>query len=58
MSIIAKITKSNFTENEAYLGGAIFIGDQKVIIEESLFEENVATTKGGAIASLTQSNVL
>jgi len=53
----AKITKCNFTQNQAYLGGAVFVGDQKVIIRETLFEENIALSKGGAIASLTLSNI-
>ena len=56
MSIITRITKSNFAQNEANLGGAIYVGDQKLIIEECFFEENVAISKGGAIASLAQSN--
>jgi len=55
---IPKIIKSNFTQNKANLGGAIFVGDQKLIIEESIFEENIAYNKGGVIASLTQSNVV
>jgi len=54
----AKITKCNFIQNQAYLGGAVFIGDQKVIIEDSIFEKNIATSKGGAIASLTQCNII
>ena len=58
MIATAKITNCNFTQNQAYLGGAIFIGDQKVIIEDSLFEENIARSKGGAIGSLTQCKVL
>ena len=58
MITTAKVTKCNFTQNQADLGGSIFIGDQKVIIEDSLFKENIATSKGGAIASLTQCKVL
>jgi len=40
------------------LGGAIFIGDQSMKIKESIFEENIARIKGGAVSSLAQSKIL
>lgn len=46
------VSNSNFTSNHAYNGGAIYVGSQsgKINITDSNFNENYATTNGGAIS--------
>ena len=43
------ITGSNFTNNKAQYGGAIYICEGNIAISDSLFENNSADVEGGAI---------
>ncbi|WP_458404997.1 Ig-like domain repeat protein, partial [Methanobrevibacter sp.] len=47
----ATIVNSNFTENNAYDGGAIYVGSQsgQTIISNATFTKNTAVNNGGAI---------
>ena len=47
--ITGAITGSNFTNNKAQYGGAIYICEGNIAISDSLFENNSADVKGGAI---------
>ena len=47
--ITGAITGSNFTNNKAQYGGAIYICEGNIAISDSLFENNSADVEGGAI---------
>ena len=47
--ITGAITGSNFTNNKAQYGGAIYICEGNIAISNSLFENNSADVEGGAI---------
>ena len=47
--ITGVITGSNFTNNKAQYGGAIYICEGNIAISDSLFENNSADVEGGAI---------
>ena len=47
--IAGAITGSNFTNNKAQYGGAIYICEGNIAISDSLFENNSADVEGGAI---------
>ena len=47
--ITGAITGSNFTNNKAQYGGAIYICEGDIAISDSLFENNSADVEGGAI---------
>ena len=47
--ITGAITGSNFTNNKAQYGGAIYICKGNIAISDSLFENNSADVEGGAI---------
>ena len=47
--ITGAITGSNFTNNNAQYGGAIYICEGNIAISDSLFENNSADVEGGAI---------
>ena len=47
--ITGAITGSNFTNNKAQYGGAIYICEGNIAIFDSLFENNSADVEGGAI---------
>ena len=47
--ITGAITGSNFTNNKAQYGGAIYICEGNIAISDSLFENNSADVGGGAI---------
>ena len=47
--ITGDITGSNFTNNKAQYGGAIYICEGNIAISDSLFENNSADVEGGAI---------
>jgi len=55
---VVSIIETNFIENKAGEGGAIYISNQNVTITYSHFENNTALDQGGAIASLTESNLI
>ena len=48
-AIAGIITGSNFTNNKAQYGGAIYICEGNIAISDSLFENNSADVEGGAI---------
>ena len=47
--ITGAMTGSNFTNNKAQYGGAIYICEGNIAISDSLFENNSADVEGGAI---------
>jgi len=49
------ITQSTFFQNTATLGGALYLGNQALVVEFSSFIENNAL-RGGAIATMAASN--
>ena len=52
------VSKSDFIQNQAQYGGAVYVGDQELMIEASTFIRNNALSEGGAILSFAQSNLL
>ncbi|WP_299521797.1 S-layer family protein [uncultured Methanobrevibacter sp.] len=48
-TIVGTIEKSNFTNNNAHYGGALWINEGEITISTSLFENNTAVEDGGAI---------
>lgn len=46
----------SFIGNQAKVGGALFIPEQALTVQNSLFTKNKATSVGGAIASFASSN--
>ena len=44
-----KIINCNFTDNSAAYGGAVFAENNDFVIEDSRFDNNIASDKGGAI---------
>ena len=45
----SKIENSNFTENTAFIGGAVYLSNSELQVSQSRFERNKAISFGGAI---------
>ena len=55
---LSNINGSNFTQNNAFLGGALFVGNQPLLMKDCILDSNAASVGGGAIASLAKSKLI
>ena len=49
IGVLGEVTDCTFNNNQALLGGAVFLSSSNVTIEKSTFSTNYATDNGGAI---------